>query len=104
MAVTPAFALAQDFTTVLDGLLFQICEEIQITPARHDQADERYQAVGDLLESEGSPFRQYRPKIYPQGSMELGTTVKPPEGPHDLDFVCELSLSHELVHPMRLIQ
>jgi hypothetical protein len=35
--------------------------------------------------------------------MRLGTTVKPIEGPHDLDFVCELSLGHQFVDPMRLL-
>jgi len=35
--------------------------------------------------------------------MRLGTTVRPIEGPHDLDFVCELSLGHEFVEPMRLL-
>lgn len=35
--------------------------------------------------------------------MALGTTVKPVEGPHDLDFVLELSTSHTDVDPMALI-
>jgi len=103
MAVASAPSIFQDFSAALDELLFEVCEELQLTPARYDQAVERYEAVGDLFESEGSPFRQYRPKIYPQGSMSLGTTVKPIEGPHDLDFVCELSLGHEFVDPMRLL-
>jgi hypothetical protein len=36
--------------------------------------------------------------------MALGTTVKPTEGPHDLDLVLELSLLYQQVDPMRLIQ
>ena len=36
--------------------------------------------------------------------MRLGTTVRPIAGPHDLDFVCELSLSHALVEPIKLLQ
>lgn len=36
--------------------------------------------------------------------MALGTTVKPVEGPHDLDFVLELSIAHDRVDPMKLIQ
>ena len=103
MAVASALSFARDFTSVLDGLLFEVCEELQLTSARHDQAVERYETLGDLLESEGSPFHRLRPKIYPQGSMALGTTVKPIEGPHDLDFVLELSLAHHQVDPMRLI-
>jgi hypothetical protein len=34
--------------------------------------------------------------------MRLGTTVKPVEGPHDLDFVCEIDRPHSLVDPMGL--
>jgi len=33
------------------------------------------------------PFPIPRPRIFPQGSMALGTTCKPVEGPHDLEFV-----------------
>jgi Second Messenger Oligonucleotide or Dinucleotide Synthetase domain len=103
MAVAPAVSFTQDFTSGLDGLLCLVCEELQLTSARHDQAVERYETLGDLLESEESPFHRLRPTIYPQGSMALGTTVKPIEGPHDLDFVLELSLAHHQVDPMRLI-
>jgi Second Messenger Oligonucleotide or Dinucleotide Synthetase domain len=41
--------------------------------------------------------------MYPQGSMRLGTTVKPIDGPHDLDFVCEFLVSHALVDPIALL-
>lgn len=92
------------FLNQLDTLLFEICEELQLPPYRYNQADERYQAVSEVLEAEGSPLSPFRPSIYPQGSMRLGTTVRPIAGPHDLDFVCELSLSHALVEPIKLLQ
>lgn len=103
MAVGSAVSFAEDFTDGLDELLFGVCEELQLTTAKYDQAVERYEALGDVLESEGSPFHGLDPKIYPQGSMALGTTVKPIEGPFDLDFVLELSLAHDRVDPMKLI-
>jgi len=46
--------------------------------------------VNQLLERQGSPFQFLRPRIFPQGSMALGTTSKPVEGPHDLDFVLQI--------------
>lgn len=104
MAVAAFLSSTHDFTTSLDELLFDICDEIQLSPARHDQAVQRYETLGDVLEREESPFRLLGPKIYPQGSMALGTTVKPLVGPHDLDFVLELSMAHDRVDPMRLIQ
>jgi hypothetical protein len=101
MAVAPFLSSTHDFTTSLDELLFDICEDIQLSATRHEQAVQRYETLGDVLEREGSPFRLLGPKIYPQGSMALGTSVKPTEGPHDLDFVLELSLLHQQVDPMR---
>ena len=104
MAV-PAIPLnPQDFLSELDGLLFEVCEDLQLAPYRYRQAEERYQAVAEVLEAEGSPFAAYRPRIYPQGSMRLGTTVRPIEGPHDLDFVLELSTPYQRVDPMKLIR
>jgi len=87
----------------LDDLLYEICQELQLSPFRHNQAEERYKAVASALESEGSPFHNFHPRIYPQGSMRLGTTVKPIEGPHDLDFVCELNIWHNGVAPLALL-
>jgi hypothetical protein len=104
MAVAPFLSSNHDFTTSLDELLFDICEDVQLSATSHDQAVQRYETLGDVLENEGSPFRLLGPKIYPQGSMALGTTVKPVEGPHDLDFVLELSIIHQQVDPMHLIQ
>ncbi len=104
MAV-PAISLnSRDFLIELDDLLFEVCEELQLAPYRYRQAEERYQVVAAVLEDDGSPFAPFAPKIYPQGSMRLGTTVRPLEGPHDLDFVLELSTPYEHVDPMKLIR
>ena len=70
---------------VLDEVLYEIGEEVQLSESRYDEADGRYHAVGALFKSGSSPFRHERPAVYPQGSMALGTTVKPVSGPHDLD-------------------
>lgn len=104
MAVASAFSLTQDFTAALDEMLLELCGELQLTPNRYDLAVARYDAVNRLLEGGESPFRYFQPKIYPQGSMALGTTVKPIEGPHDLDFVLQLSRDHNGVDPVALIK
>ncbi|MGA2370312.1 MAG: nucleotidyltransferase [Candidatus Korobacteraceae bacterium] len=90
--------------TSLDEILFEVCDDLQLTENRHSLATQRYTAVGTVLESSSSPFTMLKPRIYPQGSMALGTTVKPVVGPHDLDFVLELSVSHADVDPMALIK
>jgi hypothetical protein len=101
MVAAPAFSVSNQFSAALDELLLETCEEFQISTARYDLAGERYRALNKLFEGSGSPFRQFRPDIYPQGSMALGTTVQPIKGPHDLDFVLELS--NYLRGPMHLI-
>jgi hypothetical protein len=91
------------FATQLDDLLFEVTEELQLSPARYAQAEQRYLAVAQILEADSSPFSGFAPRIYPQGSMRLGTTVKPIKGDHDLDFVLELSQPHHQIDPMKLI-
>jgi len=104
MVAAPAFSVSKGFSEDLDNLLFEVCEEIQITPARYDLAVGRYKTLNRLLEGSESPFRYFRPEIYPQGSMALGTTVAPLRGPHDLDFVLQLSRDYRGVDPMALIR
>ena len=94
--------VTESFQTQLDDLLYEVCEDLQLSPTSFTKAEERYKAVSSALESYDSPFRQARLIIYPQGSMRLGTTVKPIDGPHDLDFVCELEVSHLQIDPLRL--
>ena len=53
----------------LDQILFEICEELQLTPHRHDQAESRYKAVAGVLEAEQSPFRSFLPVIYPPSAL-----------------------------------
>ena len=86
-----------------DDLLFEICDELQLSPTRHKLAEQRYRTIGELLSSPGSPFAEDDPDIYPQGSMRLGTTVKPVDGPFDLDFVLQLSVLYHRENPMELL-
>jgi hypothetical protein len=87
----------------LDDLLYEVCRDLQLSSSRYKLAEERYGTIARALEADASPFRLYQPLIYPQGSMRLGTTVKPVDGPHDLDLVCELALLHWHVQPIPLL-
>lgn len=84
----------------LDALLLEVCEELQLTPARYQLAVERYGTLNEILEKAGSPFQFLRPRIFPQGSMALGTTCKPVDGPHDLDFVLQIDAPQWQWHPL----
>jgi hypothetical protein len=87
----------------LDSLLFEVCESLQLTPTQHQKAVQRYTAIARTLDGPDTPFAHIQSNLYPQGSMKLGTTVKPIDGPHDLDFVCEFNISHLNADPMRLL-
>jgi hypothetical protein len=90
----------------MDDLLWQICEELQLSPTRYQQAVDRYEAVCRWLEAAGSVVAQYRPSMYAQGSMRIGTTVMPfGHAEHDLDFVCEFNVpSSTFESPLRLLK
>lgn len=104
MAVSPAPYFTEDFSVGLNELLYLICEDLQISETRYGLAENRYKAIAKYLEVNGSPFNTYKPEIYPQGSMRLNTTVKPIDGPHDLDFVLQLSVHYKVYEgPMKLI-
>lgn len=76
----------------LDYLLAQVAEDLQLTETHYRTAKSRYEAVGRWLGDPGSPFAKLQPKIYPQGSMALGTTVKPyGRLEYDLDLVFEVN-------------
>jgi hypothetical protein len=72
--------------------LERICVLCELTPTQYRNAEEKYKAVGSWLAFPGSTLAQFAPVIYPQGSMRLGTTVRPYNCQHeyDLDLVCQL--------------
>lgn len=78
--------------TSLDDLLHRLCIDLQLSPTDYKLAVEHYQAIGRYLHAEGSPVAIHDPDIYPQGSLRIGTTVKPRgRQEYDLDLVCEMS-------------
>lgn len=76
----------------LDRHLERICVLSELTPTQYRNAEEKYRAVGAWLALPGSALAPFAPVIYPQGSMLLGTTVRPYNSRHeyDLDLVCQL--------------
>ena len=105
MAAYPAL-FPSDQDSQMDDLLRRICDQIQLPPSRYQLAVDRYEAVCRWLEADGSGVAPFHPSIYPQGSMRIGTTVRPVgRNEHDLDFVCEV-LAHpsSFVSPLQLLK
>lgn len=86
-------SITESFTSQLDDLLARICEKLQINETQHKLAKDRYDAVSKWLSRKESPFASVSVDIYPQGSLRIGTTVRPLRyQEYDLDLVCELGL------------
>jgi len=74
----------------LQGILELICQQFELTPTQRQLAEERYEAIGRWL-SDSPDSRLKTALIYPQGSIRLGTTVKPVgQEEFDLDLVCRV--------------
>jgi hypothetical protein len=83
-----------DLMTKYNKLLESFAEDLDITPAKYQEAVQRYSLVGKWLDGGYYPGCYADPKIYPQGSFRLGTVVRPlkegKESDYDIDLVCEL--------------
>jgi hypothetical protein len=92
-------------TEALDDVLVRVCNILQLSSAQFSLAERHYHAICDWLGAEGSSLNPYRPELYPQGSVALGTTVKPLTGEeYDVDLVCELAIIYETVRrPVQLL-
>lgn len=93
----------RDRAIALDRRLFRICESLQLSDTQHQKAVNRYLAIAKVIDGDATPFSHIESNLYPQGSMRLGATVKPIDGPHDLDFVCEFAIPASTVEPVRLL-
>jgi hypothetical protein len=88
-----------------DEILKQIAAELDISDSLYEQVVARYEALGKWLCRPESTVRRFDPEIYPQGSIELGTVVKPinDEDEYDIDLVCELiKLSKQMATQQQL--
>lgn len=76
----------------LDFLLGEVAKAIQLSSASYMKAVEHYGAVGTWLSDPKSPFAPFKPRVFPQGSMALETTVSPwGRVEHDVDVVFEVT-------------
>lgn len=96
--------MTNDTKKLLSEFLRRLADSLNIPESRYKQAEERYQAVGKWLGREDSIVAALSPKIYPQGSIRLGTIIKPvaDEEEYDIDLVCEMRLSKTEVSQKRL--
>lgn len=74
----------------LSGILELVCQNMELTPTQYQDAKAKYEAVSGWLADSDDP-RLANGLIFPQGSMRLGTTVKPVgRDEFDIDLVAQL--------------
>lgn len=72
----------------------EIADELNISDAVFDSANKSYKALGEYLDNN---LKDYKVTIFPQGSMNLGTLIKPinQDDDYDLDAVCKVYYEFE---------
>lgn len=84
----PVLALKNEVLE-LDILLDRIGIKLQLSQTAYQLAKERYVTIAKWLRAEESALARYKPWIFSQGSLRIGTTVKPRgRTEFDLDLVC----------------
>lgn len=77
-------------STQLDDILNRAAEKLQLDDTRKERMETAYKAVAEYLEGDDF-FKNAGITIYPQGSVRIGTTVKPEHDEEfDLDTVVHL--------------
>jgi len=80
----------------------RVLRDLELSPTQLADAQQSYQAVTQVLAKAGTPVAPHLPFMFAQGSMRLGTTVKPiGQDEHDLDIVCLLKKGGIGCLPMR---
>ncbi|MCY4161302.1 MAG: nucleotidyltransferase [Flavobacteriaceae bacterium] len=84
--------MSKDYKVQITEILDLLGENIDISRSQHKAAIKRYEAVGDWLSKDDFKLYQYRLSIIPQGSLMLGTAVRPIDENDgiDVDLVCNL--------------
>ena len=86
---------------IVGEILIGVADELDIPEALQRAAESTYEAVGEWLKSRLAADGDWH--VYPQGSMRLGTVVRPsPTDDFDLDAVAEWQIAKELITKQEL--
>jgi hypothetical protein len=94
--------LLESANEIVDQLLERLCLQLAITDTQHTRATSAYETIGAWIAAEDSPLATYKPVVSPQGSIPLGTTVRPRASEEfDADGVCLLNASQFILTPQQ---
>lgn len=74
---------------IVNEIYENIADELNISDNVFKNANKSYKALGDYLQNN---LNEYKVTVFPQGSMNLGTIIKPlsEDDDYDLDAVCKI--------------
>lgn len=74
----------------------ELINEIDVSESNYEKASNRYKAIANYIKE--SDLAEYSPDIYLQGSIKLGTAIKPltEDGAYDIDIVCNMTKKEEI--------
>lgn len=69
----------------------ELIDEIDVSESNYEKASSRYKTIATYIKE--SDLAKYSPDIYLQGSIKLGTAIKPltEDGAYDIDIVCNMT-------------
>lgn len=77
----------------LEFILDKIARDLQLNKARRERMESAYKGVSECIQNDEEFFKEIKFDIYPQGSVLIGTTVKPvKKDEYDLDIVVQLMI------------
>ena len=84
---------------IINEMYENIADELNISDSVFETAEKSYKALGEYLENN---IDGYKIDVFPQGSMNLGTLIKPisEDDDYDLDAVCKVY--YEFANPKDL--
>lgn len=88
---------------LINQLLIEIANELDLTDDQKGYVEREYNSMVDWLNKNDSNLDNYDIQIYPQGSMRLGTAVRPvAKDDFDIDVVCKLNNAAQSFPPERI--
>lgn len=93
----------RDSKVQMDDLLDKMAASIQLDTTRRERMETSYNGVKDWIEKDEGFFKGVFFHIYPQGSVRIGTAIKPLSSDEfDLDIVIHLVSNRENITPDQL--
>jgi hypothetical protein len=83
--------LFTNYSSQRDDILSRVAKSLQLDNTRRERMESAYEALSSIIHEDDGFFKDLEIDIYAQGSVPIGTTVKPWQGDEfDLDIVLHI--------------